>query len=67
MDLLEAGPPYPLDFRVHISYLLELSQSSSLSEMETFGLPNLRRQVARAQIIQGKTAAKELQAAAQGP
>jgi hypothetical protein len=36
MDLLDAGPPYPLDFWMHISYLLELSQSSSLSEMETF-------------------------------
>ena len=36
MDLLDAGPPYPLDFWMHISYLLELSQSSSLSEMEMY-------------------------------
>jgi hypothetical protein len=36
VDLLNAGPPYPLDFWMHISYLLELSQSSSLSELETY-------------------------------
>ena len=36
MDLLKAGPPFPLDFWMHISSLLELSQSSSLSEMERY-------------------------------
>ncbi|OLE56098.1 MAG: hypothetical protein AUG51_00065 [Acidobacteria bacterium 13_1_20CM_3_53_8] len=36
MDLLKAGPPFPLDFWMHISYLLELSQSSGLSEMERY-------------------------------
>ena len=36
VDLLNAGPPYPLDFWMHISYLLELSQSSSLSELEKY-------------------------------
>lgn len=36
VDLLKAGPPFPLDFWMHISYLLELSQSSGLSEMERY-------------------------------
>lgn len=36
VDLLNAGPPYPLDFWMHVSYLLELSQSSSLSELEKY-------------------------------
>jgi len=35
-DLLNAGPPYPLDFWMHISYLLELSRSTSLDEMERY-------------------------------
>jgi hypothetical protein len=36
IDLLNAGPPYPLDFWMHISYLLEISQSVGLSEMERY-------------------------------
>lgn len=36
IDLLNAGPPYPLDFWMHISYLLELSRSTSLDEMERY-------------------------------
>lgn len=36
LDLLNAGPPYPLDFWMHISCLLELSRSTNLDGMEKY-------------------------------